>query len=164
MIKTNRCILSIIESSDYSVVKSLYRNPEVRTYLGGPRTEESLRAEMNTLAQMKKEDVWFWVIRQQESDAFIGTVSLSRHHNGSDIEISYQLLPEWWGKGYAAEAVGAILHRGFSQYQLPRIVAETQSANRSSCKLLERLGMKKIDAFVRFSEEQSLYAMESGNL
>lgn len=163
MINTTNCMLSRIESTDYEEVKRLYMNPEVRRYLGGPRSEESLRTEMETLAQMKKEEIWFWVIRAQGSREFVGTVSLTPHHDGENIEVSYQLLPEWWGRGYAAEAVSVILHIAFEELRLPRIVAETQSANISSCKLLERLGMKKVDSFERFGEEQSLYVLESQN-
>src|SRR5699024_8560735 len=102
-------------------------------------------------------DAWYWVVRDSKTNAFIGLISLDEHHSGKDIEISYQLAPRWWGAGYGTEAVGKIMSFAFSILKMPRIVAETQAANVPSRKLLEKLGMEKIDAFERFGAEQVLY-------
>ncbi|WP_338786346.1 GNAT family N-acetyltransferase [Metabacillus sp. FJAT-53654] len=55
-------------------------------------------------------------------------VSLDPHHEGSYLEISYQLLPIWWGKGYATEVVKLIIHYALNELNLTKVVAETQSA------------------------------------
>lgn len=40
------------------------------------------------------------------------------------------------------------------------IVAETQTANRASCRLLEKLGMKKVQVLERFGREQAVYELK----
>jgi len=42
-------------------------------------------------------------------------------------------------------------------------VAETQSANKASCKLLEKLGMNLKQIVQRFGAEQSIYCIEKSN-
>ncbi len=71
--------------------------------------------------------------------------------------MSYELLPEYWGKGYATEAVEAALGYAFVDLGLERVVAETQAANERSCRLLERLGMKAERKLERFGAKQVIY-------
>jgi ribosomal-protein-alanine N-acetyltransferase len=101
-----------------------------------------------------------WAIRTDQR-AFIGWVTLGVHHNQVDTEISYLLLPEAWGQGYAREAVERVLCHGHRDLGLSRIVAETQTANASSVRLLERVGMTFERHLERFGASQSLYAHEA---
>ncbi|WP_316247156.1 GNAT family N-acetyltransferase [Rossellomorea marisflavi] len=95
----------------------------------------------------------------EEVRRYLGGVSLSTHHNGQDTEVSYQFLPEYWGKGYAKEAVAAVLTHGFQKLELHRIVAETQVLNERSCRLLENLGMRVEEEVERFGARQAIYAL-----
>lgn len=69
----------------------------------------------------------------------MGIVSLRRHHNNIDTEISYQLLPEWWRRGYGTEAIQAIITYVLTVLGLPRVIGETQMANTTSCHVLVRV-------------------------
>ncbi|MDJ0636087.1 MAG: GNAT family N-acetyltransferase [Xenococcaceae cyanobacterium MO_188.B29] len=100
-----------------------------------------------------------WVIRVKKNNFLvgIGIVSLGKHHNNIDTEISYQLLPEWWGKGYGTEAVQAVLNHALTVLGLPRVIAETQIANIASCRLLERMGMRLEGTVERFGAKQGIF-------
>nr|WP_235190013.1 GNAT family N-acetyltransferase [Bacillus gaemokensis] len=95
MIETKRCLLDKIHESDYKNIKELYVNKEVRKYLGGPRKEETIREVLNGMLN-PNENCWYWIVRERQTKAFMGVVSLDPHHIGKDIEVSYQFLPEWW--------------------------------------------------------------------
>ena len=56
-------------------------------------------------------------------------------------EIHYSLIPAFWNKGYATEAVLAILKHGFETLNLHRIEAGVATQNLNSIKLLEKVGM-----------------------
>lgn len=90
----------------------------------------------------------------------IGLVSLAPHHEGVYQEVSYQFLPCWWGKGYASEVVSVILHFALHGLNLSTVVAETQTANKASCQLLERLGMQLERTVFMFGAEQALYSIK----
>jgi ribosomal-protein-alanine N-acetyltransferase len=51
------------------------------------------------------------------------------------------------------------LGRAFGELALPRVVAETQSANLRCIALLKRLGMKREQTLQRFGATQSLFAI-----
>ena len=59
------------------------------------------------------------------------------------VEIGWQFLPEFWGKGYATEAAQAFLQHGFQQHSLQEIVAFAVHSNMASTAVMERIGMKR---------------------
>lgn len=162
MIETNRCRLLKLQDSDYNELKKLYTNLQVRKYLGGATDDEILLRNKfeEVLRNLSNAHVNYWVIRLTANNEFIGLVALDHYHDGKNIEVSYQLLPEWWGSGFATEVLKTIIDYSFDELGLLRLVAETQSANKLSCKLLERVGMNFESNLYRFNAKQSLYSIE----
>lgn len=103
----------------------------------------------------------YWSVCEKQTGDFIGMISVDLHHDDNDLELSYQFLPDWWGRGYATEAVQAIIHFAFRELKISRLVAETQSANIPSCRLLQRVGMKFEKNVMRFGAEQAIYFIEA---
>ncbi|RLL48335.1 N-acetyltransferase [Oceanobacillus piezotolerans] len=157
MFESTRCSINTLQNSDYAEVKSLYVNSEVRKYLGGIRHDDEMEAVFSEMLYAD-EDSFYWIVREKHTGDFIGLVSIDPHHDGICHEISYQLLPNWWGKGYATEVVQFIIHYVLYELNHFKVVAETQTANIYSCKLLERVGMKLERTVIRFGAEQAIYA------
>ncbi|WP_246017683.1 GNAT family N-acetyltransferase [Mesobacillus subterraneus] len=158
--RTERLVLSRLTKSDFNDVKKLYMDQEVRKYLGGVIEERVLLAAGEAL--LLEEGSHFWIVKEKESEEFIGMVSITNHHDGEWKEISYQLLPEWWGLGYGTECVNAIIKYAFEELKLPRVIAETQTANTASCRLLEKVGMQREKTLIRFNAEQAIYYRPAG--
>lgn len=158
LFKTERCTLSIFRQSDYGDAEKIFANSRVRAFLGGIREPKSVAASLENMAN-PEEGSYYWIVRDKRSKEFIGLVSLDAHHDEQGKEVSYQLLPEWWERGYATEAVAKIIDYALSELNLPAIVAETQSANTASCRILEKLGMKLERKVIRFGAEQAIYAI-----
>lgn len=70
-----------------------------------------------------------------------------------DLEVGYELQPHVWGRGFATEAVGAVLAWAAERFDEP-VVLCTQSANVSSVALAERLGFVEVERFEEFGAEQ----------
>ena len=156
MIHSVRCILSALRKDDLEPFVRLRTDADVMCYLGGQRDEVTERKNLDRLLGSDSKNP-VWAIRSGEDSSFIGIITLTPHHDGEDIEISYLLLPEWWGQGYGTEAVRAIIDHGLNNLNLPRIVAETQTANTASVRLLKRVGMTLERKVMRFGAEQSVY-------
>ena len=159
MLETNRCLLSYLQVDDYDDVKLLYVNEDVRKYLGGTQNNEEIKASFTKMIHTTIESLYF-IAREKYTKEFIGLISLDTHHDGISTEISYQLLPKWWGDGYATELLNEIINYAINSLKLTEIVAETQTANRASCKLLEKVGMTLRETVHRFGEVQSIYYIE----
>lgn len=56
-------------------------------------------------------------------------------------DIGYMFDPMVWGQGFAGEAVGAVIARGFAIHDLPSVQADVDPRNKASIRLLERLGL-----------------------
>ena len=160
MIETARCELTTLKDCDRDLVMRLYTDAKVRRFLGGVVDLQTIRLRFLKMLESNPE-TRYWVIRVNNSSFLeIGIVSLTQHHNNIDTEISYQLLPEWWGKGYGTEVVRAIVTYALTVMNLPRVVAETQMANTASCRLLESVGMGLERTVERFGAKQGFFVTQ----
>lgn len=160
LVTSERCKLSVLSPEDYQLVKSLYVNENVRKFLGGTLDEESYASKFTELLDSSKK-ANYWIVKLKDTNEFIGLVFLDSYHDGLDIEIGYQFLPHFWGRGLAKEVINTVLLYGFNSLNLKKIVAETQSINRSSCSLLQKVGMQLEGSLVRFGTEQSKFSISN---
>lgn len=159
--ETLRCSLSRLNENDYEDLKIIYTNENVRKYLGGSIPEEHTYGKFLDTLQRSKQGAHYWIVRLNDLNSCIGFVSLDSHLDGIHTEVSYEFLPEWWGHGYAREVIQEILSYAFNELSLSKVIAETQTANRSSCSLLEKLGMQLEETVQRYGAEQAIYSIEN---
>ncbi|MDN3649068.1 GNAT family N-acetyltransferase [Reinekea marina] len=137
--------------SDFDPLVELFTNARVRKYLGGVlrREDAELRAENYIVS---KRDTDFVV--EVEGD-FCGLITLSSHIEEPGTEVSFQFLPNAYGKGIANESLTKV-----KSLISDRIVAETQLAIISSRKLLNRLGFIEVKQVSRHTEQQVIAVLE----
>lgn len=71
-------------------------------------------------------------------------------------EISYLLAADQRGKGYASEAIGALLQWSVREWQLKKTFAEIHRENQASIRFIERMGFdywKEEDPFLFYRKE-----------
>lgn len=158
MLFTERCELHVLKESDSYHLKKLYDNVQVRKYLGGTVNEESFKQRFNEMIHSPNKE-YYWTIFNKSSQEFVGMVFLDTYHDGIHTEIGYQFLPEFWGKGIAREVINSVLHYGFHTVKLDKVMAETQSQNMASCKLLLSVGMSLEKKIQRFGNEQTVFVI-----
>ena len=159
------CCCGHLLPQDTPALLRLHTDLEVRRFLGGPVAESVANQRVQSLIANNR-PLPAWAIRSANSDLspMLGVVSFDQHHDGKDIEVSYALLPESQGHGYATEAVQFALRHAFDQMALTCVIAETQSLNARSVALLQRIGMVFQRTVIRFGAEQSIYAALNCNL
>ncbi|MBV8658013.1 MAG: GNAT family N-acetyltransferase [Burkholderiales bacterium] len=156
MHKATSCQLDALRPTDAATLMTLFTSAAVRTYLGGPLTVPEAVTRRDALIADAAHP-WTRAVRLSPDSALIGLVMLDRHHDLDDLEISYLFLPAYWGQGHATAAVSLHRQYAFDQLKLPRIVAETQSANIASIRLLQRLGFAPLQRVIRFGVAQSIF-------
>ncbi|MEU7930243.1 GNAT family N-acetyltransferase [Micromonospora echinofusca] len=151
--RTERLLLREVRSSDLPVLERMWRDPVTRRYLGGPVSDE-------VVAERRVGDHTGGLMVVRSFGEAVGWCHLGRYRTG-DLELSYVFLPEWWGRGYAREAGAAAIGLAFDQFpDAPRLIAVTQEANARSVRLLEALGMVRVDTFEEFDARQVMYAID----
>lgn len=131
---------------------SLFTNNKIREYLGGVLSDVLARERVD--AMVAHPPAHHWVIKSNGGD-YIGNVSLTGYYDGVSTEISYALLPEFWGKGYASEAIQWVLKNTENE----RLLAETQLKNLASIELLKKLNFSQIGQIERFGQQQAIYQL-----
>ena len=91
---------------------------------------------------------------EQDSNQLIGAVELTiRSIEDKQGEIGFSFNSQYWGQGFATEAVNAALGFAFSQLSLHRVYCGTDTRNERSWKLMERVGMRREAHFVHANLE-----------
>ena len=87
--------------------------------------------------------VHFGIIRREDG-VMVGTCTLyDLDAQCRCADVGYALLPSAWGRGYANEAVTALLDFGFERLALNRVSADIDPRNAPSARALERLGFTR---------------------
>lgn len=158
--KTARTIFSEPNSIDYEDLLNLYTNESVREYLGGAVTKAEFDEKFEDFFSVQLPEC-YWIVREKGTNNFIGLISISKHHDEKHFEISYELHPDFWGKGYGTEIVQKGLDYAFDELKLKELYAETQKKNHKSVKLLEKIGFTLINEVERFGEKQVIYRIRN---
>jgi RimJ/RimL family protein N-acetyltransferase len=157
-IETTHLRLRRPTTADTLILGDLWRNEQVRQFLGGVVSQDVIEGKIASLREHWNEyGFGQWAISEKETGQIIGLCGL--HHSEEGIEISYMFFPAIWGRGRATEAASASLNHGFHRLKFERLVAITQEANRGSCRLLEKVGMYHIDNLWRWNASQRVYEL-----
>ena len=154
-IRTERCCLQSLVEPDAPDILRLVQCAECRQYLGG--TVDSGAFPDRFRGMLDDGANQHWVVRLKDGGQFLGLLSLGPHHDGQDQEVSYQFLPEFWGRGLALESLRALMVEAEERFGLVTVIAETQTANTRSIRLLESLGFQHERTLIRFDAEQAIY-------
>jgi [ribosomal protein S5]-alanine N-acetyltransferase len=128
--------------ADEEVFFRLNGDEEIMRYIRSAKSREESNAFLVENIQFYEDHPGLgrWALLEKDTDVFAGTFSLLPLENTSDVHIGYALLKEHWGKGYAAEIVGAGINYAFEVLQLPSIAAVTYEENQPSQKVLLKNG------------------------
>ena len=158
-IETQRLVVRPTEARDRAAFLDLLSDERVQRYLGGPRDRRELEEQVGEVPSERPGS-----FAVEHDGRFVGWVFLNRRdpdrpgrRAGSvaegDLEVGYELQREVWGRGFATEAVGAVLAWAAERFDEP-VVLCTQSANTASVALGERLGFVEAERFEEFDAEQ----------
>jgi RimJ/RimL family protein N-acetyltransferase len=144
---TNRLLLRKIESDDLHAVHELLSLQETDRFnaFGIPENlgiTESIVSKWILDQNSEKIEAYTFAIESQSDGKFIGLISFRLGKpNYRNAEMWFKLHIDFWGLGYATEAVRAILKFGFNELKLHRIEAGCAVENLASFKVLEKTGM-----------------------
>lgn len=148
---TARLIIRPFKRCDLSDVFSIYNNDETCKYLlhdkWAPETMQSLFNQKLANKTLTKETPINLAI--VNGSKVIGDLSVWYTDMRDTVEIGYSFSKETSGKGYASEAVRAVIRKLFTDFNVHRIQANLDARNDPSQKLCERVGMRKEAHFIQ---------------
>jgi RimJ/RimL family protein N-acetyltransferase len=141
---------------------ALYADPAVAQWYGD-WTPEQIDAEVARMERGWQVDgVHKWMAYDRETGERIGRGGLSRATVDGQIrlELGWVLHRRYWGHGYATEIGRAGLAFAFDELDADRVVSFTESRNRRSRAVMERLGFRYHKELVLDGEPFALYIVD----
>ncbi len=132
MIKTERLIIRVASDDEMRALISEQTIEELKTAYG-----EMLASCQANPEQRQWYAAWFIELPTGER---IGELCFKGVSADGATEIGYGILPEFWGRGYATEAIRAVTEWALSVPNVNCITAETEEDNIASQRVLEKAG------------------------
>ncbi len=142
MLRTERLQLRSLTMKDSEEIYTYFSNPEMTKYYGMEPFQSRLEADKFVKDFLDDYTMLYrWGIVEKKSNQLIGTCgfhAISEKHLRA--EIGYEINLPYWGKGYATEAIQALVFFGFDSMKFQRIGANVYPENASSRRVLEKVG------------------------
>jgi [ribosomal protein S5]-alanine N-acetyltransferase len=141
---TARLELRLWRASDVDLAATLWCDPQVMRFIGGPYSRQEVVARLvREEANEAKYGVQYWPV--YVDGTFAGCCGLRPHYIERRLyEIGFQLLPQFWGAGYGSEAARAAIAYAFDVIGATMLFAGRHPENEASHALLARLGFELI--------------------
>lgn len=144
-LETDRLTLRRIKNCDaYDMYDYSCRSDVTKYLLWSPHPSiDYTKAYISSLqSQYRSGNFYDWAIVLRDENKMIGTVGyteINTHNNSA--ELGYVINPHFWRKGFATEAVSALIEFGFVELGLNRIYARYMVGNENSRRVMEKCGM-----------------------
>jgi RimJ/RimL family protein N-acetyltransferase len=160
VITTERLVVRRWRLDEANRFFDIYRRPEVTRWIGAEPMQDLSEAigmiERNLKRLAAESRFGSWAVVDRSTGVPLGSVVLKALPDGEgEVEIGWQLHPDSWGNGFASEAAGAVLERGFAD-GLPEVWAVMYLDNHRSAAVCRRIGMQLLGVTRRWYHEPSL--------
>lgn len=149
VLTTPRLELRRIAPGDIELQMRHLNTPAVMAHLGGIKTREQIAEKhARTQALFECDGFGFMMMWERASGELVGHCGMKRvDHplapNPGDHEIGWLVREDRWRRGFAEEAVRAVISWAFTTIAAPHLVALTSDRNVASWRLMEKLGMER---------------------
>ncbi len=144
-IETERLLLQQILARDQQFIFEGLSHPDVIPFYGVRYDSfEATKAQMDWYDKMLTEGTGIpWKIVDKQTSESMGVISIyfyKPEHNKA--EVGFWLLPQYWNKGFASEALSATTDQWKKEKGLHRLEGFVEEGNTASSRLLEKSGFQ----------------------
>jgi RimJ/RimL family protein N-acetyltransferase len=149
VLTTARLELRRIGPGDIDLQLRHLNTPVVMEHLAGVKTREQIAEKhARTNALFERDGFGFMMMFERASGELVGHCGMKRvDHplapNPGDHEIGWLVREDRWRRGYAEEAMRAVIGWAFTTHAAPHLVALTSERNVASWALMRKLGMER---------------------
>jgi RimJ/RimL family protein N-acetyltransferase len=149
-ILTERLRLRRSRPEDAAAISAYRSDPDVHRYQGWDRTDpRGIRMEIEEMAGRAPGEPGGWVqlsLERREDEELVGDVGLAPADGELGvIKVGYTVAPAFQRRGYATEAVGALVDYVFDTLGAEIVRAYASAENEPSIRVAERVGMRLVE-------------------
>jgi RimJ/RimL family protein N-acetyltransferase len=153
---TERLVLRRSRPEDAETISAYRSDPDVHRYQGWPRTDpEGVREEIEQMALRAPGEPGGWVqlsVEERETGQLVGDVGVSLADDEPGVvKIGYTVAPAFQGRGYATEAIRALVAYALETLGAEVVRAYASAENVPSARVAEKVGMRLAERIERRS-------------
>lgn len=167
-VETERLRLRALDDTDADAVAlhAIYGDAEAMRYVGArgqptPDIGDTRRVLRSLVAHHELHGFSLWAVDEREGDPLVGIAGLAWvEGHGPDVEAAYLFRRDRWGRGYATEALRAVLRVAHGELGLERVVALAYPENEASRRVMEKAGMRSDGTVRAYAHELTRHVSE----
>jgi RimJ/RimL family protein N-acetyltransferase len=139
---TARLTLRPIAAGDLSLLGSIFTDPRTTAHRPDPRPETMAECRQRLdryLEHWARHGYGIWTLEQD--GAAIGLGGLTHRDGFAGLNLSYHVLPDHWGRGYASEFAAAAGDIALQDMGTARVIGVVRHVNLASRRVLEKAGL-----------------------
>jgi RimJ/RimL family protein N-acetyltransferase len=149
---TERLRLRRSAPEDADTISAYRSDPEVHRTQGWERTDPvGVRADIEEMAHRSPGEPGGWVqfsVEERDGGRLVGDVGISPAEGEPGVmKVGYTISPDVQGRGYATEAVQALVHYALGTLDADVVRAYADADNAPSIRVAEKIGMRLIERF-----------------
>lgn len=146
-LETERLVLKCIGYDDVDFILKQFSTEEVNRYLYDAEplnSKEEAEEIIDFYLEPKPKDQHRWILILKENNVKIGTCGFHCWNRASgEVELGYDLQPEYWRQGYMSEALAEIMNFAKEKMQIKKVYAHIYPKNLASVGIAEKMGFER---------------------
>lgn len=147
-LQTGRLVIDEFLQSDEDAIHDLFHRERVQEYVGASFRSKPGETWPETFRRVQASSLSGYAIRETESNHLIGFCSVlpieGEEYEPGDLELTVGLCEDAEGRGFATEALKAVIAH-LAKHRTPRrLIGRVAQANNRSMRIVEKLGMERV--------------------
>ena len=148
-VETDRLVLRDLELDDTDALIPVWTSSEVAQFMDdfGPRTPDEVRAWVPEAMAACRSGLWpySWVIALKDEGEVVGWIGFGVSSRPvGEVDFAYAVAPLHRNRGYASEAIAAVVDFCFNALGVASVWAECAVGNTASATAIQKGGLSPI--------------------
>jgi [ribosomal protein S5]-alanine N-acetyltransferase len=165
-LETQRLRLRPMQATDFDDLLLIFTDPKVMAAFDSPPFDHQQMAQwlQRNLDHQDSYGYGLFSVILKANGLLIGDCGLEvmEIDSAQVAELGYDLRSDYWNQGLATEAATAVRDYAFQVLGLSKLISLIRVGNEASRRVAEKLGMKCISEFDRYSTRYWKYALAYG--
>ena len=166
-VETERLRLRALVETDAERLHEIYGDADTMRFVGrhGRPTADPERTRTALAALLRHDELHgfgLWAADELGGEPMVAVAGLMWvEGHGPEVEAAYVVRRDRWGRGYATEALQAVLQLAREELGLSRVVALAYPDNHASRRVMEKAGMRPDGAVAAYGRQMTRHVAEA---